>query len=299
MSGQQMIDVPDFDCDFFTDRLYDAGMTPLTYLSLLKVSGADATKFLQAQLTAHLAGLKPPAATFSAYCTPKGQVVATLLVAPQDDHWLLVVESTLREVLLRRLQTFILRDDVRIEPVNSHGLFVEDPSDFRVDSLILLEPRSLPLQYAVSGIKSVPNPEAMARWRRQELISGIAWLNQPTSEKFIPQMLGLDAIGAVSFTKGCYPGQEIIARARHLGEVKRRPQVLDIEGEQPPDLNLPCVIYTSTGQAEASMIHCVGLGFGEFTILAVAALQPGEEVRMLQQDGQRWFARRALRDPQY
>jgi folate-binding protein YgfZ len=274
-------------------------MTPLTYLSLLKVSGADSAKFLQAQLTAHLAGLKPPAAAFSAYCTPKGQVIATLLVAPQQDFWLLVVEATLRDVLLKRLQTFILRDDVRIEPLNGQSVFVVDPHEFRVDSLVVLEPRSVPLQYAVSGMKPIPNPEAMAQWRRSELLSGIAWLNLPTSEKFIPQMLGLDAIGAVSFTKGCYPGQEIITRARHLGEVKRRPQVLDIDGEQPPDLSLPCFIHTSTGQAEATMVHCVGLGNGKFTVLAVAALQPEDSVRMLQQGGQRWFARRALKNIQY
>lgn len=271
-------------------------MTPLSYLSLIKVSGADAGKFLQSQLTAHLAGLKAPSATYSAYCSPKGQVIATLLVAPQDDHWLLVVEVTLRDILIERLQQFILREDVRLEPVNGHYLFVVDPHDFLVDAVTLLEPRTVPVQYALSTMKPMPNPEAMVRWRRNELLSGIAWLNKATSEKFIPQMLGLDAIGAVSFSKGCYPGQEIIIRARHLGEVKRRPQVLDIEGENAPDVNMPCFIRTSSGQTEAALVHCIGVTSRAFTIFAVAALQPNEAVRSLEQNGQFWTAKRAFRE---
>ncbi len=271
-------------------------MTPLSYLSLLKVSGADAGKFLQSQVTAHLAGLKAPAATYSAYCSSKGQVIATLLVAPREDYWLVVVEATLRDILIERLQQYILREDVRLEPLSDHYLFIVDPHDFLVDSVVLLEPRTVPIQYAVSDMNPMANPEATVRWRRNELLSGIAWLNKATSEKFIPQMLGLDAIGAVSFSKGCYPGQEIIARARHLGEVKRRPQILDIEGAQAPDVNLPCFIRTASGQVEASLVHCVGNSNRAFTVFAVAALQPSDAVRSLEQNGQHWTARRAFRE---
>lgn len=271
-------------------------MTPLSYLSVFKVAGADASKFLQSQVTAHLSGLKSPSATFSAYCSPKGKVIATLLLAPREDHWLVVVEANLLAVLQARLQTFILRDDVRLEPLEGHYLFAVDPHDFLVDSVILLEPRTVPIQYAISAMKPPPSPEATARWRRSELLFGIPWLNMASTEKYIPQMLGLDAIGAVSFSKGCYPGQEIIARARHLGEVKRRPQVLDLEGPQAPDVNSPCFIRTAGGQLEATVVHCVNTASQAFTVFAVAALNPGDAVRGLEQNGQYWSAKRAFRE---
>ncbi len=271
-------------------------MTPLSYLSVLKVSGADASKFLQSQVTAHLVGLTAPKATYSAYCSSKGKVIATLLLAPREDHWLVIVESTLLETLMEKLQQFVLREDVRLEAMSGLYLFAVDPHDFLVDSVILLEPRTVPIKYALSDMKPPASPESTARWRRSELLYGIPWLNKPSSEKYIPQMLGLDAIGAVSFAKGCYPGQEVIARARHLGEVKRRPQVLDIEGDQAPDVNSSCFIRTAGGQAEATLVHCVATSFGSFTIFAVSALQPGEAVRGLEQNGRFWTAKRAFQE---
>jgi folate-binding protein YgfZ len=271
-------------------------MTPLPYLALLKVSGNDADKFLQSQLTAHLAGLKLPQATFSAYCSAKGQVIATVLLSRSQDGWLVVVESGLLQPLVSNLQNYVLRDDVKFEHLSSHYLFAVDPHDFLVDSITVLEPRTIPVQYAISDMKPMPSPEATARWRRQELLFGIAWLNAPSSEKYIPQMLGLDSIGAVSFSKGCYPGQEVIARARHLGEVKRRPQVLDIDGPKAPDLREPCFIRTSGGQVEATLVHCVSASAGNYTVFAVAALQPGEAIRALEQNGTFWNAKRAFRE---
>jgi len=271
-------------------------MTPLSYLSVLKVSGADASKFLQAQVTAHLVGLQAPKATYSAYCSSKGQVIATLLLAPREDHWLVVVEATLLETLMERLQRFVLRDDVQLQAMTGLYLFAVDPHDFLVDSVVLLEPRTVPIQYAISEMKPPASPESTARWRRSELLLGIPWLNKYSSEKYIPQMLGLDAIGAVSFAKGCYPGQEVIARARHLGEVKRRPQVLDIEGSKAPDINSPCFIRTTGGQAAATLVHCVSTTTNGFTVFAVSALQAGDAVRGLEQNGQFWTAKRAFQE---
>jgi folate-binding protein YgfZ len=185
---------------------------------------------------------------------------------------------------------------VRLEPLTGNYVFIVDPHDFLVDSVILLEPRTVPVQYAISDMKPMAHPEATARWRRAELLFGVPWLNAASSEKYIPQMLGLDGIGAVSFSKGCYPGQEVIARARHLGEVKRRPQVLDIDGPKAPDLKSPCFIRTSDGQVEATVVHCVANSATSYTIFVVAALQAGEAVRAVEQNGEYWNARRAFRE---
>lgn len=269
-------------------------MTPLSYLSVLKVTGADAGKFLQSQVSAQLAGLQSPSATFSAYCSPRGQVIATLLLAPREDYWLVVVEVNLLAILQARLQPFILRDDVQLEPMNGHYLFAVDPNDSLVDRMILLKPTAVAVQYAISEMKPLVSPEATARWRRTELLFGIPWMNTTSTEKYIPQMLGLDTIGAVSFSKGCYPGQEVIARARHLGQVKRRSQVLDLEGPQAPDVTSPCFIRTIGGQVEATLVHCVNTANQTYTVFAVAALNPDDAVKGLEQNGQYWSAKRAL-----
>lgn len=272
-------------------------MTPLPYLSVLRISGTDARKFLQAQLTANLLGLQTPEATWSAYCSAKGQVIATLLLSPRADHWLALVESSLAPVVVKKLQAYILRDDVQIEALAGHHVFGVDSNAALVDSPVVLEPRNLPLRYVISNQETVPNPEATAQWQRLELLSGLPWLDLSSSEKYIPQMLGLDAIGAVSFTKGCYPGQEVIARAHHLGEIKRRPQVLDIQGAGPPVATLPCVIHSATGKVDATLVHWVATAESRYTVFAVAALAPGAEVSSLEQGGDFWEARTASREP--
>ena len=271
-------------------------MTPLSYLSALRVSGADAGKFLQSQVAAQLAELKSPFATFSAYCSARGQVIATLLLAPREGHWLLVAEASLVAIIQARMQKYILRDDVRLESLGEHFLCGVDPAESELDRVTLLNPNVLPIQYAISTVQAPADPEALADWRRSELLLGIPWLNLASTERYIPQMLGIDAIGAVSFSKGCYPGQEIIARARHLGEVKRRPQVLDLEGPQAPDVNSPCFIRTTNGQSEATVVHCVSTGKEAFTVFCVAALNPGDAVKGLEQNGHCWSATRALRE---
>lgn len=271
-------------------------MTPLSYLSVLKVSGADASKFLQSQLAAQLTGLKAPAATYSAYCSSRGQVIATLLVSPRDDHWLVLVASSMLQTLIDRLQKYILREDVQLEPLTGHHVFAINPHDALADRSILLQPNAAPMQYAISDLQAMANPEATARWQREELVFGIPWLGPLSSEKFIPQMLGLDSIGAVSFSKGCYPGQEVIARARHLGEVKRRPVVLDIDGPKIPDLDSTCFIRTSGGQVEATLVHCVATAATQFTIFAVAAIKSEDGVNAVEQKSEYWTAKWAFRE---
>ena len=90
-------------------------------------------------------------------------------------------------------------------------------------------PGGLGLTYLLTD--KTPDPvRDQGSWKEQELRKNVVWLGAATSERFIPQMLGLDNIGAVSFSKGCYPGQEVIARARYLGKVKRKPLLLQVFG---------------------------------------------------------------------
>ena len=183
----------------------------IPYLSVARIHGADAGAFLQSQLSADVLALEQGRNGFACYCSPKGQVLGLLLVARHGDDFLLAARTELLPGITRRLGMYVLRSKVTID--------VETP---------LLVTGSPGPEYGFSDTAAeMTDAEA---WRAGELRTGIAWLESGTAEKFIPQMLGLDGIGAVSFSKGCYPGQEIVARARYLGKVKRKPVILELEG---------------------------------------------------------------------
>ena len=183
----------------------------IPYLSVARFHGADAGDFLQSQLSADVLALEPGANGFACYCTPKGQVLGLLLVGRQDDDFLVAARTELLPGITRRLGMYVLRSKVNID--------VETPC--------VVTGSAGPDYGFAEAAAEMPDVEA---WRAAELRTGVAWLENGTAEKFIPQMLGFDGIGAISFSKGCYPGQEIVARARYLGKVKRKPVIFEIDG---------------------------------------------------------------------
>ncbi len=205
-------------------------MIPLCYLSATRVSGPDACDFLQAQLSADIDVLEDGQSTFAAYCSPQGKVFGLLLIGRQNDHYMVIGSAQLLPSIGQRLRIYIFRSKVEIEPLDNMqvcGLLPSQPDDTASPALV---PGDLPLRYAIVS-EVAQNDEATERWRHSELSNGVAWLDANTTEKFIPQMLGYDQIGAVSFTKGCYPGQEIVARTHYLGKVKRKPLLATIVGK--------------------------------------------------------------------
>jgi len=204
-------------------------MIHLPYLSAAHFSGPDAGAFLHAQLTVDITALEDGQSNFAAYCSPRGQVFGLLLVGRQAEAYFLVGSAQLLPSILQRLRIYVLRAKVEIEHLDDVlvcGLPASDPGK---TADILLSPESVPLRYALTSEKTRGSPE-VENWRFAELSHGVAWLDDHTTEKFIPQMLGYDQIDAVSFSKGCYPGQEIVARAHYLGKVKRKAHMLEVEG---------------------------------------------------------------------
>ena len=205
----------------------------LPYLAVARVSGPDAAAFLHAQLSAALAGLEKDDATFACYCSPRGQVYGLLLACRRSEDFLMIGAARLMPSLLQRLRMFVLRAQVELTADDSLAVLGDEcglepgvtaPGNCWV-------PAGGPA-YCVMPRGSLPrNPGSASAWKAAELERGIAWLDEHTSERFIPQMLGFDRLGAVSFSKGCYPGQEIIARARYLGKVKRGPMQVVLEAE--------------------------------------------------------------------
>lgn len=198
--------------------------TRLKYLSAARFHGQDAGDFLHRQLSADIAALAPGEAVFACCCTPKGQVIGLLLVCRLGDEFLVAGAADLLPLVLARLRMFVLRSRVEfsLDPeLNVYGA----GTSADLPGAATFQPASLGLYYHFSREPDVPEKPGES-FKAVEISHRVAWLGAGTSEKFIPQMLGYDGIGAVSFSKGCYPGQEIVARARYLGKVKRQPAIV-------------------------------------------------------------------------
>lgn len=206
-------------------------MIALSYLSAIRFSSTDAGEFLHNQLSADVLGLSNGDATFACYCEPKGRVLALMLVCRADGEYYVIMSKSLVMAVINRLKIYVMRSKVSIEVLNGFQVLGQQ-------SEVVPEPPSTPISviplpdskqwYLVSSDDIPPDENGPGQdgWKIAELQQGITWLSPETSGKFLPQMLGFDKLGAVNFRKGCYPGQEIVARTHYLGKVKRHPRLL-------------------------------------------------------------------------
>jgi len=227
----------------------------IPYLSVARASGEDTEAFLQSQLSADVAALKDGASGFACYCTPKGQVLGLLLIGRRGDDFLLAAHTVLLPGLLKRLGMYVLRAKVTLA----------------LEPDLCVTGESGPEWNFAAKAPALADTEA---WRAEELRFGAAWLDGDTAEKFIPQMLGYDRIGAVSFQKGCYPGQEIVARARYLGKVKRLPAIVEIKGR--PGFENGTKLRLGVGGEWTEAVLVDHARDGDKTVLFTVARDPGE-----------------------
>ena len=235
----------------------------LDFLTVLRVSGDDALPWLQGQLTADVSEVDARTSRLAAWCSPKGRVLAVFrLFADSTDGYHMVCERWFAASLLARLRMFIMRSDVRIDDAGdafgvagitgtagtagTHALpdriarwaataEVDDAAGF--EDMTIARVPGTHRRFIVTGpaarVAAVASPRADGEvrqaspraWHLADIRAGVARITAPTSDAFLPQMLNLDHLRAVSFEKGCYVGQEIVARAQHLGRVKRRAYV--------------------------------------------------------------------------
>jgi tRNA-modifying protein YgfZ len=226
---------------------------PLKSLRSIAVAGADARGFLQGQLSANLDEVTPARGQLSAWHDPKGRVLAVFRVLPCPDGFLLVTCAALAATLAQRLRMFVLRAQVTLQagpPV--YGLAAgcttippganfpelnDEPLSAACGATVSVLRLPGRAGWLIAGelatVDAPPDSAAAAAWERAELEAGIPEIYPETSGIFVAQMLNLDRIAAVSFTKGCFPGQEIVARAHHLGRVKRRARLFRCAGAAP------------------------------------------------------------------
>jgi tRNA-modifying protein YgfZ len=200
----------------------------LNRYGLLSVTGADARAFLHAQLTNDIAKLPADRAALAGWCTAKGRLLATMLVIPSPEGFLLQLAKDLAPGVAKRLSMFILRSKVKIsdesEAWAQYGLWEADLPVTGVAwqdgavTVSLGERRFLKIGRNLAQSCA----ESEERWTLQEIRAGRPWISAATQDQFVPQMVNFEVIGGVDFRKGCYPGQEIVARAQYRGQVKRR-----------------------------------------------------------------------------
>ena len=225
-------------------------ISPLTHLGLIDISGEDAKSFLHNQLTSDVNHLEPAAAQHSAWCTAKGRMLASLLLYRSGTAYRALLAADLQAATQKRLQMFVLRSKVVIGNVSDRNetIGLSGPNAAATLTAAGLPAPALPLEVAAfadgevirvdetryllivaSGAAKTlwPQLTASARpvgtpvWQWLDIQAGIPLISEATKEAFIPQMTNFDKIGGVSFHKGCYPGQEIVARTQYLGKVKR------------------------------------------------------------------------------
>ena len=215
----------------------EARVTLLPSYGVLAITGRDARTFLQGQLTNDLLGLDRHPGMIAAACNRQGRVITTMRLAAMDDAVLIVLHRELAPVVITQLSQFVLRADVSITDVSA-GLYVMGLLDAEPDarwsqsavaasslSFLVCSPRRIllvgPRTALDAAVAAVPRGNPVD-WERGCIADGEPAIYPDTSTLWLPQMLNLDLIAAISFAKGCYLGQEIVARAQHLGRIKRR-----------------------------------------------------------------------------
>jgi folate-binding protein YgfZ len=220
------------------------GIAPLPHLGVIRVEGADAASFLQGQLTQDFALLQDHQARLAAYLSPKGRMLASFIAFQRSGTELLLVCSRdLLPAALKRLSMFVLRAKARLTDASADfqcwglagdallsiagsALPAWSKADFGPASVVHLYPTEGQPRALLVAPADAPAPAGPALapglWDWSEVRSGVATLTAPVVDAFVPQMLNYESIGGVNFKKGCYPGQEVVARSQFRGTLKRR-----------------------------------------------------------------------------
>jgi len=272
--------------------------TELNHEGILAVRGVDAAKFLQGQLTCNLSYLNAESASLGARCTPKGRMTSSFRIVAEADGYLLAMAGDLLESQLTDLKKYAVFSKTSLSDDSAQwarfglsgagallaelGLALSGQADqvARHDGLIAIDLGHDRVELWVSAPRAAELGERLAAqlphgnlndWLLGQVRAGVGQVFGATRELFIPQMINLQAVGGVSFKKGCYTGQEIVARMQYLGRLKRRLHRLALDGSDLPE----------PGQELFSPVHSTSVGE---VVLAARAAEGVELLAVLQDD---------------
>ena len=215
----------------------ETNLIKLDQYDLIEIKGKDAREFLNNQFTNDLKSLSENESSLGAWCSIKGRVLYTFRIWCENESFSLLLPSVQTESFLKKLRMFILRSDVTIDqnqdkfvyglsgnktdqlpeniPENNHSLINSD------NDLVIGIPAPIPRFIIISDHEKNEHGST-DNWRLLDILAGIPEVLPKTADMFLPQMLDLENLGGLSFQKGCYPGQEIVARVKYRGELKKQ-----------------------------------------------------------------------------
>ncbi len=279
----------------FTPELPFNGVSPLPHLGVMRAAGPDAANFLHNQLTNDVLLMKPTQARLAAFCNAKGRMQASFVYYKRnEEEVLLVCRRDLMAQTLKRLSMFVLRAKVKLSDAsedfhllglageavlkavgadNSEVLPWQRLAATAADVLTLYpalhQPRALWLAPKDAALPTHLGPELSPQaWLLGEVMSGIAWVEQATYEAFVPQMLNYESVDGVNFKKGCYPGQEVVARSQFRGTLKRRAFIV----QSPVPLNAGQEVFSSQDASQPCGLVAQAASFDNQHV-AIAELQ--------------------------
>ncbi len=265
------------------------------HYDVIDIKGAEALEFLHSQFTNDLKNLPVNSSSLGAWCSPKGRVLYTFRIWHEGETFHLVLPSSQTESFLKRLKMYILRADVEAEvsaakivyglsgknsiqliknaPEDDNAIQHSDENTFiKIPSsvsryLIISENNNLQLG---SLSVSADQKKGFDHWRLLDIISGIPEILPETADKFLPQMLDLEELGGLSFQKGCYPGQEIVARVKYRGELKKQlyKASLSTSNEIQPGASL-VVSNDETETLAGNLVNIAHVDDNKWAVLAV------------------------------
>ncbi len=272
----------------------------LSQLGLTAFSGEETVAFLQGQLTNDVRQLHPDTTQWNGYCSPKGRLLGNFLMWRQGDDYVLQMSGDIRESVQKKLAMFIMRsktkardasdESVRLVIAGPHaadavttefGALPDAPmTSIRTESGTVIRVSEDKFVLSISpssaervwqGLTQSATPVGAPVWDGLRLNAGIPMITAATQDQFVPQMVNLEVIGGVSFQKGCYTGQEIVARSQYLGKLKRRMFLAHTDARPTPGDSL----YSADmdGQATGMVVNVAPAAEGGFDLLAVMQVE--------------------------
>lgn len=271
----------------------------LGHLGVISATGDDAANFLHNQLTNDVLGLDGTSARLAGYCSPKGRLLATMLVWKDADAIRMALPNELLPAILKRLRMFVLRSKVTLDDSSERRVLLgmaapalpalpaatlaqgsfEGGTTIRLPDAAGLQRllwAGTPEQAIHAWQRAALPPAPSALWRWTDILAGLPQVVEATREQFVPQMINYELVGGVNFRKGCYPGQEVVARSQYRGTIKRRAQVLTGTQALQPGQE---VFHSADPDQPAGMVVLAGsLAAGRYSALVelkLAALDDG------------------------
>lgn len=289
----------------------------ISHLGLLRVEGQDAEKFLQGQFINDVRQVKPNHSQFSAWCTPQGRVIVNFQLLCRENAYYLLLPANSIPAVLKRLQMFVMRSAVKLSDASESlakfcvagetaGQLLSSVLNCQLSENIddcvttnevtlikmrgpipcylLLSPPETAIQLW-QNLAPVAPPHSQNYWHTLMALAGVPWVDSRLTELFVPQMLNLQTLSAINFKKGCYSGQEIIARMQYLATLKRRLFLAKCAGSVVPQVGDELLENGAKDKEIGKIINVIAQSDG-YLLLAVVAIDAVQNQTVTTQTGE-------------